>query len=39
VHATVGEKEKKVGGINPDAPLMPCLPQTLVERYGQATLA
>ena len=42
VHANVGDKEKKVGewsGINPDAPLMPFLLQTLVERYGQATRA
>jgi hypothetical protein len=39
VHANVSGKEKKVGewaGINPDAPLMPVLLQSLVERYGQA---
>ena len=39
VHANVGDKEKKVGewsGINPDAPLMPFLLQSLVERYGRS---
>jgi hypothetical protein len=42
VRANVGGKEKRVGewaGITEDAPLLPFLLQTLVERYGRAPRA